>query len=151
LSAYGKANDEDWYLVKTGGACSTLGCGTGAVNALKALQYAGELSAKMAITNSTLPTISGTIATGKTLSVKAGKWSSGYKLSYQYQWYSCSERVLDAGGSLSGACSSISGATKSSYRLSALVTGTYLLVGATATNGYSSLTKYSASTSVVAP
>ena len=105
----------------------------------------------MAITNSTLPTISGTIATGKTLSVKAGKWSSGYKLSYQYQWYSCSERVLDAGGSLSGACSSISGATKSSYRLSALVTGSYLLVGATATNGYSSLTKYSASTSVVAP
>ena len=151
LSAYGKANDEDWYLVKSGSSCSTLGCGSGAVNALKALQYAGVLSAKMAITNSTLPTVSGTIAAGKSLNAKAGKWASGYKLSYQYQWYSCSERVLAGGGSLSGACSSISGATKSNYRLSSLVTGTYLLVGITATNGYSSLSKYSASTSVVAP
>jgi subtilisin family serine protease len=150
-SAYGKANDEDWYLVKTGSSCSTLGCGSGAVNALKALQYAGEISAKMAITNSTLPTISGTIAAGKTLSAKAGKWASGYKLSYQYQWYSCSERVVAGGGSLSGTCSAISGATKSSYRLSALVTGSYLLVGATATNGYSSVTKYSASTISAAP
>jgi subtilisin family serine protease len=150
-SAYGKANDEDWYLVKTGGACSTLGCGTGAVNAFKALQYAGEISAKMTITNITLPTISGTIASRKTLSAKAGKWSSGYKVSYQYQWYACSEQILTGGGTLSGACTAISGATKSSYQLSSLVTGAYLLVGITATNGYSTLTKYSASTSSVAP
>jgi serine protease len=150
-SAYGKANNEDWYLVKSGGACSTLGCGTGAVNALKALQNAGEISTKMAITNSTLPTVSGTIRAGKTLSAKDGRWASGYKMSYQYQWYSCSERVMAGGGSLNGTCSAISGATRSSYRLSSLVTGTYLLVGVTAANGYSSLTKYSASTSVLAP
>jgi subtilisin family serine protease len=150
-SAYGKANNEDWYLVKSGGACSTLGCGTGAVNALKALQNAGEISTKMAITNSTLPTVSGTIRAGKTLSAKDGRWASGYKMSYQYQWYSCSERVMTGGGSLNGTCSAISGATRSSYRLSSLVTGTYLLVGVTAANGYSSLTKYSASTSVLAP
>ena len=150
-SAYGKANNEDWYLVKSGGACSTLGCGTGAVNALKALQYAGELSTKMVISNSTLPTISGTIRAGGNLSTKLGRWASGYKISYQYQWYSCSARVMTGGGSLDGTCSAISSATRSSYRLSSLVTGAYLLVGVTATNGYSSLIKYSASTSVVAP
>jgi len=150
-SAYGKANGEDWYLVKSGGACSALGCGTGAVNAFKALQYAGEISVRMAITNSTLPTISGTIRARASLSAKLGKWVSGYSISYQYQWYSCSERVLTGGGALNGACSPISSATKSSYRLSSLVTGAYLLVGVTATNGYSSLTKYSPSTSVVAP
>jgi len=150
-SAYGKANNEDWYLVKSGGACSTLGCGTGAVNALKALQNVGEISRKMAITNSTLPTVSGTIRAGKTLSAKDGRWASGYRMSYQYQWYSCSERVMTGGGSLNGTCSAISGATANRYRLSSLVTGTYLLVGVTAANGYSSLTKYSASTSVVAP
>lgn len=105
----------------------------------------------MAITNSTLPTVSGTIRAGKTLSAKDGRWASGYKMSYQYQWYSCSERVMTGGGSLNGTCSAISGATRNSYRLSSLVTGTYLLVGVTAANGYSSLTKYSASTSVVAP
>ena len=105
----------------------------------------------MTITNITLPTISGTIASRKTLSAKAGKWSSGYKVSYQYQWYSCSEQILTGGGTLSGACTAISGATKSSYQLSSLVTGAYLLVGITATNGYSTLTKYSASTSSVAP
>ena len=150
-SAYGEAGDLDWYLVKTGGACSRLGCGTGAVNAFKALQYAGDLSAKVAITNSTLPSISGTVAPGRSLNAKSGKWASGYKLSYQNQWYSCSEQILTGGGTLSGACTAISGATKSSYRLSSLVTGTYLLVGITATNGYSILTKYSASTGVAAP
>ena len=150
-SAYGKANDEDWYLVKSGGACPSLGCGTGAVNALKALQYAGEISAKMAITNSTLPTVSGTIRARANLSAKLGKWASGYKISYQYQWYSCSEQVMTGGGSLNGSCGAISGATNNSYRLSSFVTGAYLLVRVTATNGYSSLIKYSASTSVVAP
>jgi subtilisin family serine protease len=150
-SAYGKASNQDWYLVRSGGACSTLGCGTGAVNALKALTYAGEISSNMLITNTALPTLSGTVRARGNLSAKAGKWSSGYKLSYQYQWYSCSLRVLTGSVSLDGSCVPIAGATKSSFRLSPAVTGTYLLVGVTASNDYSSLVRYSASTSVSAP
>lgn len=150
-SAFGKAGGEDWYSVQAGGACATLRCGSGAVNALKALQYAGVVSASMAISNSTLPSISGTVGARKTLKLDAGRWSSGSKLSYGYQWYACSARVIAGGGALDGTCSAIPAATKSSYRLGPVVSGSYLLVGVTASNAFSTLTRYSASTSVAAP
>lgn len=150
-SNFAKLIDIDWYLVKSGGSCSTLGCGTGAVNALKSLQYAAEISANMAITNSTLPTITGTVGVRKTISTKGGSWASGSKLSYQFQWYSCSARVVAGADSLNGTCGTIAGATKSSYKLSSAVSGKYLLVGVTASNAFTSLTRFSASTSTAAP
>ena len=150
-SAFAKAGGIDWYQVRTGGSCSTLGCGSGAVNALKALQYSDVLYPKIAITNSALPTVSGTVGIGRTLSARAGKWSSGSRISYQYQWYSCSAQVVAGGAALDGTCSAVSGANKSSYRLNPVVSGRYLLVGVTASNGFTTLTRYSASTVIAAP
>jgi hypothetical protein len=150
-SNYGKLNNEDWYLVKGSGSCAALGCGSGALNAYLALQDATAVNSKMAITNSSLPSLNGTVAARRTITARTGTWRSGYKIRYTYQWYACSARVLTGGGALDGSCTTISGATTSSYKLGPEVSGSYLLVGITANNGYATLTRYSASTSTIAP
>jgi len=151
-SNYGKLNNEDWYLVKSGsGACAALGCGSGALNAYLALQEATLVNAKMLITNSALPAINGTVAARRTLTARTGTWRSGYKINYSYQWYQCSARVLSGGSALDASCTPIGAATRNSYKLGPAVSGSYLLVGITANNGYNTLTRYSASTSTVAP
>jgi len=139
------------YKVKGSGSCAALGCGSGAVNAYLALREANAVNAKMSITNSALPTLSGTVAARRTLTARAGKWSSGYRISYTYQWHACAARVLAGGSALDGTCTEIAGATRNRYRLGAEVSGKYLLVGVTANNGYTTLTRYSASTTSVAP
>lgn len=148
---YGKLNNEDWYLVKGSGSCAALGCGSGALNAYLALLEATSVNSKMAIANNALPTLNGTVAARRTLTARAGKWSSGYRISYTYQWHACTDRVLAGGSALDGTCTAIAGATRNSYRLGAEVSGKYLLVGVTANNGYTTLTRYSASTATAAP
>jgi hypothetical protein len=148
---YGKLNSEDWYLVKGSGSCAALGCGSGALNAYLALREATAVNAKMAITNSSLPSLNGTVAARRTLTARAGNWRSGYRISYTYQWHACTARVLSGGSALDGTCSAIAGATRNSYRLGAEVSGKYLLIGVTADNGFTTLTRYSASTSTTAP
>ena len=151
-SNYGKLNDEDWYLVKSrSGTCAAIGCGSGALNAYLALREATSVNGKVSITNSALPTISGSVAARRTLTTRTGTWRSGYKIRYAYQWYQCSARVLSGGNTLDGSCASIGAATRNKYKLGPTVSGKYLLVGITASNGYSTLSRYSASTSTVAP
>lgn len=150
-SNYGKLNSEDWYLVKSSGACAALGCGSGALNAYLALVEATSLNTKMSITNSSLPTVNGSVAARRTLTARTGTWRSGFRISYAYQWYQCTARVVTGGNSLDGSCTSIDAATRNSYKLGPAVSGKYLLVGITASNGYSTLTRYSASTVTPAP
>ncbi len=150
-SNYGKLNNEDWYLVKGSGACAALGCGSGALNAYLALVEATSVNTKMSITNSSLPTVNGSIAARRTLTARTGKWRSGFRISYAYQWYQCTARVLTGGNSLDESCTSIEAATRNRYKLGPAVSGKYLLVGITASNGYSTLTRYSASTVTPAP
>ena len=150
-SAYGKANGEGWYSVKSGGACKSLGCGQGSVNAYKSLLYAEDWLTRYLITNNQLPSVQGSVGVQRTLRSSAGRWTSRSRLTYQYQWYSCSAQVLAGGATLDGTCDAVSGANKNSYRLNPGVSGSYLLVGVTASNGFTTLTRYSASTSVVAP
>jgi hypothetical protein len=59
--------------------------------------------------------------------------------------------VLTGGSALDGTCTAIAGATRNSYRLGTEVSGKYLLVRVTANNGYSTLTRFSASSSTTAP
>ncbi|MFM9166246.1 MAG: S8 family serine peptidase, partial [Candidatus Limnocylindrus sp.] len=91
-SNYGRLNNEDWYLVKGSGACATLLCGSGALNAYLALVEATSVNTKMTITNSSLPSINGSVAARRTLTARNGSWSSGYRISYAYQWYQCTSQ-----------------------------------------------------------
>ncbi|MCW3157451.1 hypothetical protein [Micropruina sonneratiae] len=80
------------------------------------------------------PKISGTAKVGKTLTAKAGTWTSGAKLTYQ--WYRGSSKI--------------SGATKSTYKLTSASKGKNLKVKVTGKKaGYTTVTKTSAATATV--
>ncbi len=68
-------------------------------------------SSRIAVTpaNNSLPTISGALLVGTTLSANAGTWSGSTPLAFQYQWLRC-----DSGGAT---CHPISGATAQTYQL----------------------------------
>jgi hypothetical protein len=65
--------------------------------------------ATVAPSNNSLPTISGTAATGGTLTANAGTWSGSAPITFQYQW-----RICDGNGA---ACHDIAGATSQAYVL----------------------------------
>ncbi len=80
-----------------------------------------------------IPTIAGTVKVGQTLSAKPGAWT--FDTAFKYQWL--------RGGK------AISGATKSSYKLSAADAGTKVTVKVTGTKtGYTTASKTSAAKSI---
>lgn len=91
---------------------------------------------KLALSNSVVPTISGTATSGQTLTVNVGKWSGYGDINFTYQW--------------KRAGSNVSGATSDTYLLSAPDVGNTISVAVTAThlNG-SRKTVVSASTGTV--
>lgn len=94
-----------------------------------------KLVALKNLTTTPTPNVSGTAKVGKTLKAKAGTWKpSGVKLSYQ--WYRGSSKI--------------SGATKSSYKLTSKDKGKKIKVTVTGSkSGYLSVSKTSKSTSAV--
>lgn len=79
----------------------------------------------------TIPTISGTISVGQTISTDGGTWSANtQELTYQWQ----------SGGS------DIAGATNQTYKIAASDAGQVIRVGVTATNQLNATTVYSSNT-----
>ena len=93
--------------------------------------------------NAGLPTISGTVRQGETLTVKAGLWSGSTPITVTEQWQQC-----DVNGT---ACSAISGATGTTYVLNAADVGKTIRVQETAKNGAGSAQAFSSPTAEVAP
>jgi hypothetical protein len=95
--------------------------------------------------NSLAPAITGTDADGSTLSASTGTWTGAPAPTYSYQWQAC-----NASG---GSCTSISGATTSTYTLADSNVGQTIVVVVTASNssyaGGSSSSAASAPTSVI--
>jgi hypothetical protein len=89
-----------------------------------------------------VPSVSGSTVAGQTLSASTGTWS-GVGLSFAYQWLRCD--------STGNGCSSVAGATQSSYLLASGDVGHTLGVAVTASNKNGSATATSAATAVVAP
>ncbi len=90
--------------------------------------------------NTAVPAVSGQAVQGQTLSTSNGSWSGG-PASYAYGWEDCNS----AGGS----CTSIAGATSSSYTLQAGDVGHTVRSVVTATNAGGSASASSAATGVV--
>jgi hypothetical protein len=101
----------------------------------------GTVQRPPAPVNTAPPMISGSTVQGDTLSASAGSWSNNPS-SYGYQWQDCSS---------STSCSSISGATSSTYTLQSSDVGKTLDVVVTATNAGGSTSATSAQTSSVQP
>ena len=92
-------------------------------------------------TNTALPAISGSTEEGQTLSATTGSWT-GSPTSYTYQWQDCN--------TAGEACTSITSATSSNYKLASSDVGHKLRVQVTATNtGGSTKTSSEATATVV--
>ncbi len=111
---------------------------------------AGEVSATSAQTatvvasapvNTALPTISGEAKDEKTLTASTGTWSGSPTISYSYQWESCN--------TAGEGCTSISGATASSYTVTHEQVGHTLRVKVTAKNSSGEVSATSAQTATV--
>jgi hypothetical protein len=97
-------------------------------------------AASTALKETVLPTITGQAVQGKTLSTTSGSWA-GSPTSYVYRGQDCNS---------SGAgCTTVSGATSSSYVLASGDVGHTMRVVVSATNGGGSTSASSAQTAVV--
>lgn len=91
--------------------------------------------------NSAVPVISGTAEAGQTLSTSNGAWTSSSPLHYTYRWQRCT----------GGTCSNITGATSSTYVLSAADEGSTIDVIVSATNTGGGVDAASVQTATVVP
>jgi hypothetical protein len=87
------------------------------------------------------PTVAGSATLGQTVHATSGSWAGAQPITYAYQWRRC-----DRGG---GSCSSIGGATTSSYALKTNDVGTTLRIQVTASNRNGSAAATSGPTPVV--
>lgn len=108
-----------------------LGLGLG----LQRHKAGGGSSAPVAPANTVLPAITGTAKAGQTLSCSTGTWTGTAPISYAYQW--------KADGA------NISGATASSYLLTASEVGKVITCTVTATNAAGNVSATSAATAAV--
>ena len=106
--------------------------------------FAAAGGAKVAATppsNTSAPTISGSVQQSKALTASSGSWTGTTPITFTYQWQRCNT---------SGAsCSNISGATSETYTLVSDDVGHTTVVVVTAHNSAGSASKPSAATAVV--
>ena len=93
--------------------------------------------------NTSIPTISGTLREGETLTASPGVWAGTEPISYTYQWQRC-----DANG---GNCGSIAGATNRTYVVTAADVSRSVRVIVTARNAGGARAATSAPTGVAQP
>lgn len=89
------------------------------------------------------PAIDGTLRVGERLTGNAGVWSGGGTISYAYQWYRCGARGAQ--------CSTLRGATRSTYTQSPADTGHTLGLTVHATDSTGTTAAYSSLAGLVAP
>jgi hypothetical protein len=89
------------------------------------------------------PGISGTFRVGEKLSGDTGVWSGGGTISYAYQWYRCNLRGAK--------CSTLRGATRSTYTAVAADAGHTLALSVHAADSTGTATAYSSLVGLVAP
>jgi hypothetical protein len=79
------------------------------------------------------PTASGTARVGRTLTAR-GTWAGYPTPTFRYQWYVCTRAVTVARSTVPSTCKRISGATRSTYKLTSAQRGKYVAVLVTGTS-----------------
>lgn len=99
--------------------------------------------------NTVAPIITGTTAVNATLTGAKGTWTGAPVPTHTYQWLRCT-RAGSASDALPSGCTTISGATRTTYKLTTTDYGKYLRLKVVGTNSLGSDTKYSAATAKIA-
>ena len=73
------------------------------------------------------PTISGTVKVGKTLTA-GGTWTGYPTPTFTYQWYACTKAVSAARTTVPSTCKKITGAKRSTFKLTSTQRGKYVAV-----------------------
>lgn len=94
------------------------------------------------------PRISGNAVQDETLTTTSGSWTGATPISFAYRWVRCGS---DGGKADGSNCSSISGATSTSYRLTSSDVGKRIRARITATNSKGQATAASNPTGTVGP
>ena len=116
------------------GVTGTNSAGTGTANSA-----ATGTVTPLAPANTAVPVITGSAKEGQLLSASTGTWTGTPTITFGYQWESCSGST----------CTSISGATASTYRLVSAQVGKTIKVIVTGTNAGGSATGTSVATATV--
>lgn len=93
--------------------------------------------------------ISGTARVSKVLTANAGVWAANPKAAISYQWYSCSSQVTSVKTTLPRGCLKITGAKSKTYTLKSTQVGKYVMVQVSASNGITTVNRFSKSTTKV--
>jgi hypothetical protein len=79
------------------------------------------------------PTVAGTATVGRTLTAR-GTWVGYPTPALRYQWYVCTRAVTVARSTVPSTCKRITGATRSTYRVTSAQRGKYVAVLVTGTS-----------------
>jgi len=74
------------------------------------------------------PTVTGTSTVGKTLTAAKGTWTGYPTPTFTYQWYACTTAVSAARTTVPSTCKKITGATRSTFKLTSAQRGKYVAV-----------------------
>jgi uncharacterized repeat protein (TIGR02543 family) len=88
------------------------------------------------------PTFGGVAKVGKTLTAKTGTWVGKPKPQIKIQWYSCSKAVTSVSSTVLSTCKAISGANKSTFKLTSAQKGKWVTVLVTGTSSGTSKTSW---------
>jgi len=80
------------------------------------------------------PTVTGASTAGKTLIAAKGTWTGYPAPTFTYQWYACTTAVSAARTTVPSTCKRITGATRSTYKLTSAQRGKYVAVLVTGTS-----------------
>jgi hypothetical protein len=80
------------------------------------------------------PAVTGTSAVGWTLTAAKGTWIGYPTPTFAYQWYACTKAVSAASSTVPATCKKITGATKSTFKLTSAQRGQYVAVVVTGTS-----------------
>jgi hypothetical protein len=74
------------------------------------------------------PTVTGTAKVAKTLTAAKGTWTGSPEPTFAYQWYACTTAVSAARTTVPSTCKKITGATRSTFKLTSTQRGKYVAV-----------------------
>jgi hypothetical protein len=94
------------------------------------------------------PSMSGTLAVGKTLTAAPGTWTGYPTPTFAYQWYACTRAVTVARSTVPSTCVRISRATRSTFKITSAQRGKFIAVFVTGTSAGTASMSWLSTTSV---